>query len=270
MQIHWSGMTHPGRVRQNNEDAFLGLIIGADEAHYLGKEGSHSLADKEYVFAVSDGMGGANLGEFASRITLQSILKNLPPSIQKTNPQTVSERMVLLSGLIQSIHREIQSMGRSYEECRGMGATLSMVWIRENSATFAHVGDSRIYHLPESTPMVQITDDHSRVGRLKRQGVINEREAKNHPERNVLDQSLGGFIQIIEPQIGSFILSSGDALVICSDGICDGLFDRTIENIVRRPTPNLLPMRPSERLVSEAMFNSGRDNLTTLVLHFSD
>jgi PPM family protein phosphatase len=268
--IHWSGMTHPGRFRSNNEDAFLGLILYDQEAHYLGKEGFHPLDAHQYVFAVSDGMGGANAGDFASKIALQSILRRLPIAMHKTGTDTSEKRQQVLLNIFHDIHDEINSKGRWYEECRGMGATLSLCWIRPDGLTIGHVGDSRIYLIPSGQSIRQLSEDHSAVGRMQREGKLNEREAKNHPERHILDQSLGGMIRSLKPQVAHFDLNPGDHLVLCSDGICDGLYDRSIESNLVRPAPNIKDLRPSERLVKEALFSSGRDNLTAVVLRISE
>ena len=269
--VHWSGMTHPGRFRSNNEDAFLGLILYEEEAHYLGKEGEHPLEGHQYIFAVSDGMGGANAGDFASKLALQSVTKRLPIALKKANTSTPEKRKEVMRNVFLDIHDEVVAMGRWYEECRGMGATLSLCWIHPEGVTIGHVGDSRIYLIPvsDSDSIRQISEDHSEVGRMLRQGKINERMAKNHPQRHILDQSIGGSIRGLDPQAENFPLQPGDHLILCSDGICDGLYDRSIESTIVRPPPNIKDLRPSERLVKEALFSSGRDNLTTVVLRFS-
>src|SRR5437660_12238127 len=78
VMLHWSGLTHVGRVRPNNEDAFLGLTFNGHEVHHLGKTGTAALADGDFVFAVSDGLGGAQSGEFASRITVDRLTRMMP------------------------------------------------------------------------------------------------------------------------------------------------------------------------------------------------
>ncbi len=267
MRLRWSGMTHPGRFRRNNEDAFLGLIFDAREVHYLGKEDELTVDDnKQFVFAVSDGMGGANAGEYASRIAVQTVTKRLPEALRSAMHGDAEDDASILRNLFQSIHLTMLDMGRAYEECNGMGATLSMVWINPQRLLFAHIGDSRIYHLPVEGRMQQVTEDHSHVGWLLRQGRINERQAKMHPSRNILDQALGGGIRKIDPQIGSIGVVPGDTFALCSDGICDGLFDHAITDIIRNPHPRMADKRVSQRLVDEALANSGKDNLTALVV----
>jgi protein phosphatase len=153
-------------------------------------------------------------------------------------------------------------LGQSYEECRGMGTTLSLCWFTPGWAYFGHIGDSRIYHLPAAGGIVQLTHDHSHVGWLRRSGQISEREARIHPRRNALHQSLGAGHQFIEPQFGALPCAPGDRFIICSDGLTDGLWDRQLEEIVRTPGPD--PLAP--RLIASALEISGRDNLTTLVV----
>jgi protein phosphatase len=126
---------------------------------------------------------------------------------------------------------------------------------------FAHIGDSRIYFLPAGGSMKQITNDDTYVGWLFRNGQINEREAKNHPQRNVLQKVLGADPQQIEPQTGAVGLEPGDRFLLCTDGVTDGLFDSRIEDILRNTPQEAAPV-----LIHEAIAASGRDNATALVV----
>ena len=87
-QVDWSGLTHVGRVRKNNEDVFLGLTFNGHEVHHLGKTGRASLATADFVFAVSDGMGGAKSGEFASRITIDRLTRMMPRASPGLSPRS--------------------------------------------------------------------------------------------------------------------------------------------------------------------------------------
>jgi len=173
----------------------------------------------------------------------------------------------LLTELVTSIHYDLLKLGFSYEECAGMGATLSLSWFTPQWMYFAHVGDSRIYYLPYDGALTQITHDHTHVGWLRRTGKINEREARTHPRRNALQQVVGAGHQFIDPHIGAVAHRPGDRFLLCSDGLIDGLWDRQVEELLRTP-----PLHPddkrsvAQRLVEQSVQNSGRDNTTAVVI----
>lgn len=145
--LRWFGITDRGRVRKNNEDAFLGVQFDAREVHHLGKIGEASLATADLVFAVSDGMGGANAGEFASRIAVEKITRLLPQSFKQTAAGLEAGHFEVLGELFMQIHRALMYLGTD-PECHGMGATLSLCWFTPEWMYFGHIGDSRIYYFP--------------------------------------------------------------------------------------------------------------------------
>ena len=259
--LAWSGATDRGPVRANNEDSFLALAFDQEQVHRLSKLGQTSLASADCVFAVSDGMGGAHSGEFASRITLEQVMRLLPRGFRRSAGGTVQGFGGILEEIFQAIHRELLHLGRSYEECAGMGATLSLGWFTPGWMYFGHVGDSRIYHLPAGGGLVQLTEDHTHVGWLRRQGKLNEREARTHPRRNALEQVLGAGHQFMQPQLGGIACGPGDRLLFCTDGLIDGLWDRRIEEALREGGENL-----AAALVAEAVAASGRDNTTAVAV----
>lgn len=259
--LSWSGHTDTGRVRKNNEDAFLGLVVDASGVRLLGKIGEASMAGGDFVFAVSDGMGGANAGEFASRIAVEKITKMMPPLFRRGAPGISPGFGDVLGGLFGGIHKALQYLGASYEECSGMGATLTLCWFVPGWVYFAHVGDSRLYHLPADGGMRQVSHDDTYVGWLFRNGQLNEREAKDHPRRNVLQKALGAGHQFIDPQVGALELRRGDRFLLCTDGVTDGLYDERVEESLSRRTAE-----PAKSLVGEAVEASGRDNATALVV----
>ena len=264
--IHWSGLTHVGRVRKNNEDVFLALAVDGREVRHLGKTGHASLAGSDFVFAVSDGMGGAKSGEFASRITADRVTRLFPRAFRLAAAGIGAGFNDLLSELVTSIHQDLLKLSYSYEECAGMGATLTVCWVRPDWMYFAHLGDSRVYYLPAGGTLTQVTHDHSHVGWLRRQGQINEREARSHPRRNALQQALGAGHQFIDPHIGAVAHRPGDRFLICSDGLVDGLWDRQVDELLRTPGPVDGDPSLAKRLVDEAVHNSGRDNTTAVVV----
>lgn len=263
--VRWSGLTHVGRVRPNNEDAFLALAIDGHEVRYLGKTGGAPLAGQDFVFAVSDGMGGAKSGEFASRSTVDRVTKLFPQAFRHATAGKGAPSEELLQELVSAIHHDLLKLGYSYEECAGMGATLSLCWVRPEIVFFAHIGDSRIYRMPHGGSLTQLTHDHSHVGWLRRKGGLTEREARTHPQRNALQQALGAGNQIVDPHIAAVAHRPGDRFLICSDGLVDGLWDAQLEEMLRATAPTGHQPSIAQRLVAEAVQNSGRDNTTALV-----
>jgi len=263
--VQWSGITDQGRFRPNNEDHFLAMMLDARGIRYLGMTGESTLDVADFIFAVSDGMGGARSGEFASRIAVEKITLQLPKQFGLVEERFFAYSNEILLELFTSIHQDMLRLGRFDANCLDMGATLTLAWMRRGRIYFGHVGDCRLYHLPAAGGMVQITEDHTHVGWLRRTGKLNEREHRYHPRKNVLTQALGAGHRYLNPQLGVLSYDPGDTFVLCSDGVMEGLWDRGIEEIVRNPPPG--DDRPAaERLVKTAIAESGRDNATAVVI----
>ena len=265
--LRWFGHTDRGKVRKNNEDSFLGACFDAQELYHLGKFGEAPIRQTDFVFAVSDGIGGAMAGEFASKITTEKITRLLPKSYKQSAVGLGAGYGDVFTELFDQIHKALMFLGNSYEECEGMGATLSMCWFTPSWMYFAHIGDSRVYYLPANGGKIrQISQDDTHVGWLFRQGQINEREAKTHPRRNLLQKALGAGHQFVEPQLGAVALEPGDMVLLCSDGVVDGLYDEQIAEILRPAQPFPEGVNPAKVLVDEAIERSGRDNTTALTI----
>lgn len=262
--LRWYGWTHVGRVRQNNEDSYLAIQFDAREVQMLGRLGEGGLGEVDRAFAVCDGMGGARAGEFASRVAVEQITKLLPRSFAQRAAGLAAGNPDLLSELFTKIHQALVYMGKSYEECAGMETTLSLCWFSPGWMHFAHVGDSRIYYLPGTGGGIrQISHDDTYVGWLYRSGRINEREARTHPRRNVLQKALGGGNQFVDPQMGAVGSESGDRFLICSDGLTEGLYDHHVADLIRNAGPG---GNPAKDLVEASVELDGKDNTTALVV----
>lgn len=265
--LNWHGWTDRGKVRPNNEDSFLGLQFDARELHHLGRIGEAALTNMDFAFAVSDGMGGARAGEFASRIAVEKITKLLPRSFKQSARGLEAGVDDVLAELFDQIHHALAYVGSCYEECHGMEATLSLCWFAPRWMYFAHIGDSRIYYLPAKSDQVkQLSHDDTHVGWLFRNGKINEREARTHPRRNVLQKALGGGNQFVEPQVGAVGYEPGDIFLLCTDGLTEGLYDHHLVELLRPNDPAAAEGNPAQRLVEASLMNSGRDNTTALVI----
>jgi PPM family protein phosphatase len=258
--LKWSGCSHTGKVRSNNEDAFLGLWFDACEVHRLGKFGAASLAKQDLTFAVCDGMGGAKAGEYASQIAVEKITTLLPRAFHQSASGLNAGFTDVLTELFEQVHRALVYLGHSYEECQGMQTTMSLCWFTPGWMYFGHIGDSRIYRLPKrKNELQQLTQDDTYVGWLFRNGKISEYEARTHPRRNVLQRALGGENQYVEPQVGAVALERGDTFLLCTDGLMEGIYSHQVMDIVREDGS-------AQKLVEVSVNHSGRDNTTAMVV----
>ena len=262
--LEWFGWTDTGRVRKNNEDAFLGLRFDAQAVDHLGKHGECSLARHDLTFAVCDGMGGAKAGEYASQIAVSKITTLLPQAFQKAGRGLDAACADVLAELYTQVHRALVYLGWAYEECHGMQTTMSLCWFTPGWMCFGHVGDTRIYHwAAETGEFRQLTEDDTHVGWLLRHGKLTDYEARTHPRRNVLQKALGGENQYVEPQVGAVSCRCGDSFLLCSDGLNEGLYEHQILEVLRTRKAGF---NPAKTLVESAVQADGRDNITALVV----
>ncbi len=267
VRLRWSGCTDRGKVRSSNADAYLGLQFDSKEVHRLGKFGEAALGQMALIFAVSDGMGGARAGEFASHIAVEKIAALLPRTFKQSADDLKNDFADVLAELYAQIHRALLFVGDSYEECEGMETTLSLCWFTTGWMFFGHIGDSRIYHLPARKGGIhQLTHDDTHVGWLFRQGKLTEREARAHPRRTVLQKALGGGNQFVTPQVGAVACEPGDRFLLCTDGLVEGVYDSQLLDLLRPATPRPTGAETAHELVAAALMNSGRDNTTALVV----
>jgi protein phosphatase len=266
-RLRWFGRTDRGHVRKNNEDSFLALQFDAREVHFLGKIGEAVTENVDFVFAVSDGMGGAKAGELASRITVDKITHLLPRAFKQSALGLQAGFEDVFTELFNQVHRTLTFVGESDEETAGMQATLSLCWFTPGWMYFGHVGDSRIYYLPASGKEIkQLSHDDTYVGWLFRNGQITEWEAHNHPQRTALQKALGGGNQFVEPQVGAVACEPGDMFLLCTDGLTEGLFDSQLLQLLRDPDAVDAAMTPAQRLVESSLRCAGRDNTTALIV----
>jgi serine/threonine protein phosphatase PrpC len=272
-EITWSAMTHPGNFRSNNEDRFLLMLADKRGVRYLGKSGNVSSAEGDLIFAVADGMGGERSGELAGKIAIEQITRMMPSTYLLNDKHLIEASPAILKSLFQSIHAELERLGSYDSACTNMGSTLTLVWIHRSIAMFAHIGDTRLYRIRRATEesatgyhLAQISEDHTFVGWLRRTGQINERQARFHPRKNVLSRALGAGHQFVEPHCGTVELQPGDRLILCSDGVIDGLWDHALLDLVVFPDSVQSSQVPAQRLVFSAVSESGRDNATAIVV----
>jgi len=240
--------TDLGSVRENNEDKY-DLLEPADAGF---------LATKGRLYGVADGMGGHSAGQIASEVALKTVIQRYfrDPSahIIESLKQAIAEANSLIFETAQLI-----------PERQGMGTTLTAVIVREDTATFAHIGDSRAYLIRENE-IRQVTSDHSLVAEQVRLGAMSAEEAQASPLRNIILRSIGTN-STVTPDFHEEVLRPGDHIVLCSDGLTghvapDEIMELTASEDGLRRGPSVA----AYRLVDLANSRGGRDNITVVIL----
>ncbi|CAI8258517.1 MAG: PP2C-family Ser/Thr phosphatase [Puniceicoccaceae bacterium MED-G32] len=270
--LKWSAHTDVGRFRSNNEDSFLALQVNGEGVFRLGKWGEAEIGTSDFVFAVSDGMGGANAGEYASHLVAEQMTQLFPKVFQTQAQGMTVYFQDVLNELVTNVHSSLSDMGECYSELEGMGATLSLCWVRSDRLYFAHVGDSRIYHLSKTGSFNQLSKDHTHIAWLKEKGEISDYEARNDPRRNILHQVIGGKTQRLNPQFGELVFESKDRLLICSDGLIEGLMDSALKRMLNFSNPiyEVKSEGVAQAMVDESVREDGKDNTTALCFEVLD
>lgn len=233
--------THVGMVRKNNEDSIL--------------------VREPHLFAIADGMGGYAAGEVASREALDC----LESESRKFEGLFGGELIGTLQTTISTINKRVYELAASNAEYEGMGTTLTGVYLPGKGQAYVfNVGDSRLYLLRKGH-LEQITKDHSLVADMVARGEITEKEAANHPQKNMLLKGIG-----IEERVRGdvFVLQvySDDTLFLCSDGLSDMLSDSEIEKIMKAEDL----ASKSNALMEQALLNGGRDNISFIIISLND
>lgn len=235
--MRWSQATHAGRVRPSNED-------------YV------SVCPDLGFFAVADGMGGHQAGEVASQLALRTLEHFLRACLSG-----YTDIGVVLAEGVREANRLVYQVSASHPGCRGMGTTLSCVVIRDRRLYLAHVGDSRIYLLQKGS-IAQLTEDHSAVQELVRNGSLTEEQARHHPYRHVLTRALG-VEPLIEVDTARLTLQPQDMVLLCTDGLSGLLDERELGRIVYSSAG--LDEAVSA-LVEQALARGGTDNISVVLV----
>jgi serine/threonine protein phosphatase PrpC len=217
-----------------------------------------SLLARAPLFVVADGMGGAQAGEVASKIAVESFHAGLAPD---TSPKEGLVAYALAA------NARIHALSRTNAEQAGMGTTLTAVYVGEDDVVIAHVGDSRAYCLREGA-LLRLTDDHSLVDELIREGRLTPEEAEEHPQRSIITRALGPE-EVVEVDTRSFRGRAGDLYLLCSDGLTSMVAEARVAEILRAYSHARL-REAGEALIAEANRAGGRDNVTVILLRLEE
>jgi PPM family protein phosphatase len=249
MEVKAFGLTHVGRQRQHNEDAFL-------------------VEGEARLFIVADGMGGHAAGEIASRIAVDSVSEFIlhtkeddgtwPHAYDESFRRTTNR---LMAAVRMANTRVLEAM-RKDARLRGMGTTIVACLADDTTVSVAHVGDSRAY-LIRGSEITRITNDHSWVFEQVQAGMLTEVEAEKHPLRNVITRALGGALQV-SPDASEIAAQPGDVYLLCSDGLTGMVPESEILRLVAESHDDL--EKACGRLIEAANENGGIDNITAVLV----
>jgi len=226
-----------GRQRRANEDAYFA---------------------RTPIFVVADGMGGAQAGEVASRMAVQTFERGFGDSSSGSAEELLGER-------VHEANARIHEMSQSGQEHAGMGTTVTAAHVGEHDVAIAHVGDSRAYRL-RGDRFDRLTEDHSLVEEMRRRGQLTAEEADEHPQRSIITRALGP-----EPAVRvdthSWRGEPGDVYLLCSDGLTSMVSEARIADIVRSA-----PTLPDggRTLIDAANQAGGRDNITVVLFRLEE
>lgn len=238
MKLNWGTCTDVGMVRQQNEDSFFA---------------------EENLFVVADGMGGHNAGEVASALAVTTL---------KAAARLGIDDAEVFRDVVQQANSAIYTASLDDSTQSGMGTTLiamSIVQGIEPLVLVANVGDSRAY-LWRGGALTRLSVDHSYVQELVNEGIITPEEARVHPRRNIVTRALG-IDRSVMVDVFTYMVRTGDRVVLCSDGLVDEVADAEIIKVLGQHSD---PQDTAEALVMVANTNGGRDNTTVVVVDVLD
>jgi serine/threonine protein phosphatase PrpC len=231
-----AAVTDPGRKRRRNEDAYIA---------------------EPPLFAIADGMGGAQAGEIASRLATAALREG-------GGGENAGEQRIV--DLIQEANRRVYDRSSTDPNTSGMGTTITVALVEDGSVAFGHVGDSRAYLIRDAS-MEPLTEDHSLVNELLKTGRLSREEAEAHPQRSVITRALG-----TDPDVDVDTFSvparTGDLFLLCSDGLTDMVSEHSILSVVERNRNDI--EAALRALVKAANRGGGQDNITVVAFEIAD
>jgi len=233
--IEEAARTDTGRQRTANEDAYFA---------------------RSPVYAVADGMGGAQAGEVAAGIAADVFEEHFPDGVDPERE---------LTQIASEANRRIYELARSDSSRSGMGTTLTGAVVSDDEVSIVHVGDSRAYLLRDGE-LRQLTRDHSLVEELRRRGQLTVEEAEEHPQRSIITRALGPEADV-ELDVHTHQARSGDVFLLCSDGLTSMVREEQLHEIL---TESDSLETAVNRLVAEANRAGGRDNITAVLFRLGD
>jgi len=265
MKIRISALTDVGKERTGNEDAFVFCPdLSLRDWSQTDTDGYIPLGHYGCLSVVADGMGGANAGEVASKIAIESTKRCFgEANLAEIVPD--EERMrQLMAETFACIDRDIMARVAEEPDTVGMGTTVVMLWITEERSLLAWCGDSRCYLFSPRKGLVRLSKDHSFVQSLIDSGEISQKQALTHPDSSIITRCLGDSDTPKQPEIKEISIAAGEMLLLCSDGLCGYLPDSRIEKAVFQTFTDTAKCRAA--LLDMAYAAGGQDNITIIAV----
>lgn len=278
-----AGKYNPDAERSGNEDSFYVDDNLGDEipSHCVADEVT-TLSECGMLMAIADGMGGMNAGEVASEIAIETVKDYFAPG--QITPQlanTHESRRKYLEKVIVEADRRIKSDAKQNPEREGMGSTIILAWLAGNELTVSWCGDSRAYRFNPQSGIELLSEDHSYVQDLVREGKLKYKYTFDHPQNNIVTRSLGDPFKKAQPETRYFEVYKSDIIFLCSDGLSGVLRDKkekddngnwfpgeTLEDIIRENHSSMITCR--EALWNAAERANWYDNVTLILCEILD
>ena len=242
-RIEYGVASHVGMVRSENQDCY-GMFPAVN-----GQAGNGV-----HLFIVADGMGGQRSGKLASDLAVRTVSEAY---FQSADPQVASR----LESAFRTANEAVFAYGSSHEDSAGMGTTCVALVLREQHASIAHIGDSRIYHIGKRGIM-QLTKDHTKVAEMCRRGILTDEEAQTHPDRHQLYRALGVRAEAAVDIVPDFTVGTKEHFLLCTDGVYEYVTDQEMHDVVTSRSPQ----EACDRIVLLANERGGHDNSTVCVV----
>jgi protein phosphatase len=272
VEVDLAALSHPGKVRRNNEDHFMAarfdrsmrtLLTNLPEA-----EVPRAYAETAYGMLVADGVGGAAGGEVASRTAIHALVDlviETPDWIMQLDEPLAREVLQRMERRFQRVREVLIERATADPSLRGMATTMTVACSLGPELLTAHVGDSRAYVFRRGGRVERLTRDQTMAQSLADAGAISQEDVAKHPSRHVLTSALatrGAFVQV---ELKRSRLEDGDQLLLCSDGLTEMIADEAIARVLAAPGPSA---EACQRLVDLALEAGGKDNVTVVLARY--
>lgn len=269
LDIEIGSATDAGHVRENNEDSYLVIKFGRSLENVSTNLGMNLLEPDYkitgYGMLVADGMGGMAAGEVASSMALTNLIELILDTSDWTlalrrskDIKTVMHRM---KHRFLKIDEILRGEAENNSTLRGMGTTLTVAGILDNSLILGHVGDSRAYLFRDDS-LIQLTVDHTLAQALIDAGVANQNDPATRSMRHVLTAAIGSLGDSIQPQVQRFTLRAGDQILLCTDGLTEMVDEQTIAKVLREEESAQVACK---NLIDLSLMGGGVDNITVVL-----